>query len=665
MIHVIAKESSASEHEHIALGFALLDDNDVARQTDSGSFSRGKTYFRGRRIYNGVRRSATLRARCRGSSGGPYHVEATLATSDQPVKNNPIAYSCDCPRGGFCKHVVALLLTWIDNPDAFEVRPPIAEMLAGKSSEDLIGMIELFLKVNPDLEKLLELPVPIKSPPSDAPIDEAAIRRQIAAALQEAGENDDYDEYHGYGRGGRYDEYYGYDEEADEAGTRAAAALEPLIARAEAHVASGFWRNAFLLAATLAEDLAPELDTFDDENGELDEVVIRADAALASCLDAQAGLPAEARLTHKERGRLIGALLTVWGHDLEGRLDLSQAGTAAIGRSGTQEEQQAVADRVRSVLKGATGNSSQDSWLKRSAIGFLSLLKGDAGLSDEELLTEYRNAELWDESAALLIEMGRVDEAVHLASRHLPATTGLLPFANRLIETGDPKRIAQAISLVDDRLWEREGQHLPDDQALRQWLEARYAEHGHPEKALELAKGRFKATPNQVTYSAVKSIALRPDQPGDPWPELRPTLLSALEKQGSWIDLIEIHLEDGEVGKAIAAVKEGDKPQKSKPGMFGYHWTASSHGYDVKVAAVAEADFPDFAIGVYRKRAEAEIAARQRQAYQRAAGYLVRVMRTLEAHGRGEEWTALIAEIRERNKSLRALREELDALGLK
>jgi hypothetical protein len=39
-------------------------------------------------------------------------------------------------------------------------------------------------------------------------------------------------------------------------------------------------------------------------------------------------------------------------------------------------------------------------------------------------------------------------------------------------------------------------------------------------------------------------------------------------------------------------------------------------------------------------------------------------MRILERTGRAAEWQSFIADLRQRNKSLRALREELDALGL-
>jgi uncharacterized Zn finger protein len=82
------------------------------------------------------------------------------------------------------------------------------------------------------------------------------------------------------------------------------------------------------------------------------------------------------------------------------------------------------------------------------------------------------------------------------------------------------------------------------------------------------------------------------------------------------------------------------------------------------VAAAAEANFPDEAVRIYQKLGEQQITQRGRPAYQAAANHLVRVMRILEGNGRTAEWQSFIADLRQRNKSLRDLREELDALGL-
>lgn len=81
-------------------------------------------------------------------------------------------------------------------------------------------------------------------------------------------------------------------------------------------------------------------------------------------------------------------------------------------------------------------------------------------------------------------------------------------------------------------LWEREGQNAQDDQRLRAWLEQQYAAHGHPEKALKLARERFKTLPAKATYDAVKTAALLPGQPDEPWPALRKAMLATLKKRG-------------------------------------------------------------------------------------------------------------------------------------
>lgn len=174
----------ATEADHEALGLAPLTDAMISAQTDPNSFNRGRGYAHSKRIFSAVRRENVLRARCHGSSGGPYFVEATLARAGATQRRNPTAFSCDCPRGGLCKHVVALLLTWLESPDAFEVRPPISELLADRSRDELAALVELMLKQAPDLEELLELPALATGTPTADPVDEEAVRRQVAAVLK-------------------------------------------------------------------------------------------------------------------------------------------------------------------------------------------------------------------------------------------------------------------------------------------------------------------------------------------------------------------------------------------------------------------------------------------------------------------------------------------------
>jgi uncharacterized Zn finger protein len=663
MARTAAVHYSPTDYDLAVAGFAPLDDDMIAAQTDSGSFSRGRTYFRGKRIFEAIRRENTLRARCRGSSGGPYRVEATLATSDRPKAHNPVSYFCNCPRGGFCKHVVALLLTWVDDPTTFEVRPPIAEYLAGKSKDELIALIELMVRDHPNLEKLLDQPVLIANPLNDAPVDETAIRRQIARAIEEE-TAEDYDDYERYDRYGSYGEYGEYGEDDYQQGTRVAAKLDPLADLLEAYADAGHWRNSFLVAATFVEEVAPHLTEIDDEAGELDALVTRADAKLAACLDVQTQIATEERLSPEERTRLIDAIFTVWQADVDyGGGILSLAGPEAIARSASLAEQRHVAERVRKSMR-AVYTEGDGLWHKRAAIGFLSLLKGEVGLSDEELLAEYRNAELWDDAAAMLLQLGRVDEAFAIATRRLTATTLLIQFADQVMATGDQQGISRAIALVDDRLWEHEGENVRDDEVLRAWLERRYAEHGRPEKSLAMARARFGATPAKATYDAVKAAALLPDQPDNPWPDLQPTLIAVLRKRSDWLALIDIFLDEGEVKEALNALARSENSKETSQLRWDYSWSPWPEQYATRVASAAEAEFPDESIRIYRRMAERRIAARERVNYQEAAKHLFRVKQVLEVRDRAAEWPPLIAELRQQNKSLRALREELDALGL-
>lgn len=637
--------SGAADSELAPLTVAEIQD-----QTDAGSFSRGRGYARGGRIFSPFRRGNTIHARCHGSTGGPYRVEATLAAADQEADDNPVAASCDCPRGGFCKHIVALLLTWLDAPESFVVHPPVAKLLAGKSREELVVLIELMIEANPDLDLVLRLPVVVSGELSDAPVDEAALRRQITTAMDELGYN--ASDRHSY----YYDDYIEYAPTASVVSD----ALRRLTDLGAAYADAGQWRNALSVYATLVEQVASEMESLDEYGfGGQDErpaLLAACDHGLAALLAAQPPTPEPCQLTPDERERLIEAVYTLWFTNLEiGGMDFVHDGPEAIARHATSDERRLVGSWLRElIVPGHGGDWSHDSF-NRAAINFLALLGPDGGLSDDELLTEYRKAELWDDAADLLLRTDRVEEAIALAGRRLTAATSLTRFANQLVATGDDIRAEQAIALVDDCLWEREGRNVRDDHLLSEWLEAQHAAHGRPEKALDLARRRFEQSPSRHTYMAVMEKALLPDRTGPSWTELRPSLLAKLKRQSDWFGLVDIHLAADEVNEALVAYKQA---RESKLVSF------AAIDYAERIAAAVAPTLPDEAIAIYRRLADRQIEHRQRQHYQVAARYLAAVKQLLERQGRTVEWQAEITHLRQQHKTLRALREELDALGL-
>ena len=95
---------------------------------------------------------------------------------------------------------------------------------------------------------------------------------------------------------------------------------------------------------------------------------------------------------------------------------------------------------------------------------------------------------------------------------------------------------------------------------------------------------------------------------------------------------------------------------------YNYGWGLPA--YRIQVAEAAERDFPEQAREIYVRAAEQLIDQRGRDKYQTAAEYLTRVKRLYERQGRRQEWLDYIAALRERNRSLRALKEELAARGI-
>jgi len=155
---------------------ALTEDK-IQALASSQSFERGADYYRGGAVFDTRRVGDELRGQCRGSSYTPYRVSAQLSPG------GVVATYCTCPYdwGGICKHIVALLLTWVHDPDAFQPVAPVEERLASKSKEELMVLIQEMLKREPDLERLLDLPL---HPDLTSPIDQNAFRRQIEFIFQ-------------------------------------------------------------------------------------------------------------------------------------------------------------------------------------------------------------------------------------------------------------------------------------------------------------------------------------------------------------------------------------------------------------------------------------------------------------------------------------------------
>ena len=613
-------------------GFSPLTADDIRNQTDDGSFSRGKAYERQGRIHHTVLRDATIEGLCDGSESTPYHVWATLARPGQSGIN-PRDYSCNCPRGGFCKHVVALLLSWVHKPEQFVTRASVADQLASTSREDLVALVQRMIQRYPDLELLVELAV---STGQDSPLlDEVTIRRQMRTAIK------------------------GIDLWEWDSPREVEKAWRPFLDLAQSHASAGHWVNAQKVFTVLIDEAREALLSSQDENGDIMGLIIDSDEGLSAALDAQADLPEQERLPPADRARLIRTLYDIWHLDVFefGGMDLSQHGADAIARNVTDEEREIVLGWLHN--EPTDDDTFSSDWRERACGGFISMILDEAGLDNDQLLEAFRTEELWSAAAALLLEMDEVDKAVETARLHIKEATSLVAFANDLLHR-HPGEAGRAIALVDDLLWETEGKLPGNDALMETWLRDQFSQHNRPQDALKMAQRQFDWRPTVEGFREVQKMANLPGQPEGTWDNLRPKLETVFRERNNLHALIDVYMEEGDIRAALDTYLKQDLNRLRSYSTSS--WGAESQ--ELTFAKAAEADYPDDAVAIYRELAEQMIRNRQRASYKIAAKHLSRIRETLKRHDRLPEWQTIIEEIRTEYPTLRALREELDALKL-
>ena len=86
-----------------------------------------------------------------GSEWEPYNVGVTLEERD-------FRASCTCPYDweGYCKHIVAVLLTWIHDRDLVAVRAPVEELVSKLDVDELKALVLQMVESAPELAEAIE-----------------------------------------------------------------------------------------------------------------------------------------------------------------------------------------------------------------------------------------------------------------------------------------------------------------------------------------------------------------------------------------------------------------------------------------------------------------------------------------------------------------------------
>jgi hypothetical protein len=577
-----------------------LTEGAIRRWVGEASYGRGLSYHTAGHIRQPRRQGNTLRARCIGSEAQPYRVQVTLD------REGIVSGECTCyvGAGGRCKHAAALLLTWMHQPDQFLEQATLEATLEERSKAELADLIRRMLNRYPDLESLLEIPllVDIKHLP---PMDEETIKKRVNSA------------------------FYGDDEWGP--GEVVPQELQELVALGDAYAAQERCHEATLIYGAVMRAVLNYYGWVQDDTWELVPIVDDCVSGLGTCLEWTAA--------PEQRGPILLALFEVYRWEVEhGGVEMGAEAPFLLVEQTTPEEKARLAGWVREVMPPAP--SADDSWsasYRRQVYGgFLLDLEGEQA-DDESYLQICRETGRWGDLVNRLLDLERVEEAEAVARERDDGD--LLHLADLFIEHD---HVSLAENLVRDRVSNSRHWRLP------RWLKERAMARGDLTEALAIAEELFWQRPDMGGYQELCDLSQQMGQ----WDVRRGALLARLSDKGNHGLLTEIHLEEGELDRALETLG----PVLASP------WGGGE--LTLRVAQAAEASRPRAALQLYQRHAEKLIRVRGRANYATAAHLLTRVRDLYQRLSEPEAWDAYVADLREQNRRLRALKEELNRAGL-
>jgi uncharacterized Zn finger protein len=566
----------------------MITEAEIRGLTTAQSFSRGEEYYHCGAVGAVVRRGNTLVADVAGSNYQPYRV--TIELSDEGV----VDATCTCPYdwGGYCKHIVAVLLTAVQGVEEIEERPTAAALLANVDVETLRRLLSGLLVRHPELIVWVEAQLALGSRaasisnaasqpvdaqlPRRAPVDAAAIRRLVRAEMRAP------------------DDYY--------ATSGVVSGLEAILQQARRSLEAGDGEGALVVVEALAGETIPGWEEHDDSDGEFggwfsDLGEVFTEALLTADLP-----PAERRTWARK--------LEKWQAELDD-YGVDEAFDAAIAAA----EQGWDYEPLRRALAGMA--EPDEAWDDEAPWFADALTTARLNVLERQGRTEeFLNlAEIEGETVryvTMLVKTGRAQEAVDYGLRNFTGLEEALALAQILHERGETRSALQ----IGEHGLGLSGYRLND---LARWLREAAAGAGEYALALRAARIAFTTSAALADYQAIRALT------GDGWSAIKAELLAELATRDDAHERTDIYLFEGMIDEAVRAID-----------------ARSYVGLDeiAKVASAAWQSHPDWVIRQCRSQAEPIMDEGRSKYYGSAIGWLQIARRAYDAAGRTDEWQA-------------------------
>lgn len=580
------------------MDFTWLSEDLIRQHATDTSYERGRAYYQSGAVRSVVKRGRHIHAEVEGSQIVPYQVDITFDESGVTDAR------CTCPYdwGGWCKHIVATLLTCLHHPERVEERPTVAEMLADLDREALQTILIHLSEQYPDLADAIETEIERLRAYTESPhaeqshpkrktsVDGAAFRRRVVGIL------------HSLDAMRPSEAYWHVNEVVN--------GISRLLSQAWEFIEAGDGNNALIILEAITDEYVKGWFNLDDSDGEASGFFYELEPAWTEAL-------LSADLTPEER-RGWADRLTKWQNEIED-YGVDPVFDAAIAAALQGWDDQ----RLRDVLNGEEEHLWEDTppWFADELITARLEV-----LARQKRYDEYLNlAQATGQTLSyltMLVQQGKVQEAFEEGMRHLTTAKEALTLAQALQEQGAQE---EAIRLAE------RGLDLEDQgyakASLARWLRDIARAAGKQELALKAAIIAFRESPNLKDYLSVKELA------SESWEEIRAELLEHLRQISYPTEgKVEVFLHEGLIDDAIATAE----------GSYDYHLIE-------KVVNAAVTARPEWAIKTSRKQAEDIMDAGKAKYYDRAIKWLKKARSAYIAAGREAEWQKYLEGLLQRH----------------
>lgn len=138
------------QHPHLTL-------DHIRQRCTPQSFTRGTEYFHDGAISNPVFHGYTLSGACHGTDIDPYRVSVELMPTGIATTDCSCPYDGDFGGYGDCKHIVALLLTYLHTPEIICSIDALITTLSEKPKETLLRILSEMLIRAPDVAPVVQV----------------------------------------------------------------------------------------------------------------------------------------------------------------------------------------------------------------------------------------------------------------------------------------------------------------------------------------------------------------------------------------------------------------------------------------------------------------------------------------------------------------------------